>query len=223
MRLLRLLFLLLGGRAFGQGHFSYVSHHLPLSIDQGQYFDLNDDGLQDFSVGFRSVVGHDSGVVSYFEGQLLNGPRIVTESFYFANASVLAEGQLLDSVAIPVRTDMEPPAAGAGPYNWLGDIRVTGFSLGGNNGYGSSGIFVEGESVFGIQLLEADGYHNGWLRFENKGSGPDAGIRLTDWGYNLDPNEPILAGMLQVPEPRTWMMMVLGLVVFVGARKRVCS
>lgn len=145
---------------------------------------------------------------------------MVTESYYFANASVLAEGQLLDSVTIPMRTDMEPPVAGARPYNWLGDIPVTGFTLGGSFEGVSSGVFLEGESIFGIQVLEEDGYPNGWLRFEN-GDFPNTGkaIRVADWAYNLNADEPILAGLLQVPEPQTWMLLTAGALVLVGGNK----
>jgi len=219
-QILFLFILLLALPVCGQGSFSYVSYHLPVASFEGQSFDFNQDGREDLSIKFYSVTGGNNYAVFGYEGQLLNGARIVTGSYYFGNAVALAEGQRLDSVAIPVRTDMEPPGADADPYNWLGDIWVTGFSLGGDNGYGSSGIFVEGESIFGIQLLEDDGYHNGWMRFENMNL-PETGpvIRVADWAYNLNAGEPILAGLLQVPEPQTWMLLVAGCLVLAGLNR----
>lgn len=206
-----------------QGQFEYVSHHTgSLFETDKQYFDLNSDGSADITMNFYSrISGIGSSGAFGFEGHVLNGSRFVTESFYFGNAVYFDESDVIGT-SIPVRTDLEAPSPDAHPYNWLGDVRVTGFSMGGSSDGVADGIFIREESIFGIQILEEDGYHNGWLRVENIGS-PQTGqtVRVADWAYNQNPNESILAGMLQVPEPRMWMMIVLGLVVLFGAQKRV--
>lgn len=206
-----LLFAGLSVAASGQGSFHYVSHHRGgLFSHEPQNFDLNEDGVNDFQFQFRaSISGPGTGGVSV-ELHPLDETRVLADSFYFGVVSMLIEGRSVIDGSIPVRTDGEPPASLGHPFKWVENSLLPAYSLGGESSGGVSGIFANPASVVGFKILESDGYHNGWMRFEKVEAENSHEIRVADWAYNLTPGESILAGMLQVPEPGSGLLLIVG-------------
>ena len=210
----------------GQGSFQYVSYH------QGQLrnrsspsnFDFDDNGTVDLSIRYSiHVFNGSSSVEESFNGDFRNGTKALTDSSYCCGATVLGLGDSINSVSIPTRNEYFQDETDLGPISWLDSIVSTSVLLGGGSGIlfpngdiltSSFGIAELTSAIVGIQFLGADGYHNAWVRFENVETPEGHSVtRVADWAYNLSPGESILAGMLQVPEPRTWMMFLPGLVI----------
>lgn len=131
MKIQLLLLLVLGIQAFGQGSFQYVSNR-----DGGVLFsyptdiDLNEDGNEDLSLGFATIASPGSGnAVTYLDGNLLGGLRVLTDSHEFEAAFVPNGGSRIDNT-ISVRLDHDSPPLGQGPYNWFGDTHYKTVALG---------------------------------------------------------------------------------------------
>jgi hypothetical protein len=190
-----LIALTLGFSAAGQGSFHYVAHHgESLFRDIPTYLDLNEDEMADFELQFRSAASGVGTGSFWLELHLLNESRVVANSYYFGDVSILESGTTVIGDSITVRLDREPPGDGSHRYNWVGTEVLSGFSLGSSSSGHSTGLFALPDSLIGFQIREEDGYHNGWIRFEPTGVDSWSGIRVADWAYNLTPGIPFLPG-----------------------------
>ena len=86
---------------------------------------------------------------------------------------------------------------------------------GNENGSFCGGDFVDG-GIMAIEFRINGGIHYGWVRIESMT--PFVGGTLTEWAYESEAGEPILAGA--IPEPSTGALVIVAGVAAVLRRRR---
>ncbi len=194
---------------YAQGSLVYVPFHRERLSDHWPYYvDLNGDGAWEIGIYPSSQVNAGLGPTSgsmTIEALLNDGTRMASDSPNLGMASIFEAGEEISAAAIPIRQDRFAPSNSL--RNWIDSSHVWNSTLSyyawdSNGATYSGGMYGTTEAIFGLQFVANHGYHNAWLRIElfEEPSG-NSYYRVADWAYNTVPEAPILAGLVQVPEP----------------------
>ena len=162
--------------------------------------DVNSDGVMDFLFDIREI-GDDFLVACEGDNRVTTQNRGPFSSWL---SWPLPEGTVIDA-------DLNSETRWDGGQHVLNDWEAVG------NGQASAGPWSGVENMYmGLQFVAADGTHYGWVQLSVYDEYP--GMHIHDWAYETSPGFGIQMGM--VPEPSTWALFGLGLVVLMVRRMR---